>query len=76
MASFEDATDHNLTEPPSLGFSTDAVINWAGYVLVAAMGFIALAAARTNVAPAIAGVIESVTGMDLSNNDDEDLTVV
>jgi hypothetical protein len=60
----------DITDPPS--FSTNnlggTARNWVGYILVAGLMFVALGVAQSTVAPAVGGLLESVTGADTGQN--------
>jgi hypothetical protein len=54
----------DVTDPPSV--STNSPVrtlrNWAGYILVAGLMFVALGVAQSTVAPAVGSLVSSLTG--------------
>ena len=56
--------DADITDPPSVDSSNPfgTAINWAGYVIVAALMFIGLGYAQNEIAPMIANLLPGNSG--------------
>lgn len=74
MASFS----ASLTDPPSLDSDDPGgtAVGWVAYTIIAGLAFVALAIARATIAPLVGNTIEDVTGVQLTEDDSDDLVVV
>jgi len=57
--------DANVTDPPGLDTSSpvNTLRNWAGYVIIVGMMFVAFAVASNTIQPLIASIVRMVPGV-------------